>query len=85
MRDKIAAFHAAMDYISNGATSMKLDLDADNVKEEELTVAEIRAVATDAEKLSEFNDKLYEWLDEVQGEVFTQKHAKFYLVIKVTE
>jgi hypothetical protein len=62
----------------------KLDLDAFNVKEEELTVAEIRDVSHDAEKLSELNDKLYEWLDKAQGEVFTEKHKEFYLVIKVT-
>jgi len=57
----------------------RLDLDADNVKEETLTVAQIRA---DDDALA---SKVYEWLDEVQGEVFTQKHAKFYLVIKVTK
>jgi hypothetical protein len=56
----------------------KLDLDAHNVKEEELTVAEIRA---DDEALV---DKVYGWLDEAQGEVFTEKHKEFYLVIKVT-
>jgi len=56
----------------------KLDLDADNVKEEELTVTEIRA---DDEALVE---KVYGWLDIAQGEVFTEKHKHFYLVIKVT-
>ncbi len=57
----------------------RLDLDADNVKEETLTVAEIRA---DDDSLAE---KIYGWLDIVQGEVYTEKHKAFYLVIKVTE
>jgi hypothetical protein len=56
----------------------KLDLDADNVKEEELTVAEIRAMD------NELDEKVQGWLDEAQGEVFTEKHKHFYLVIKVT-
>lgn len=57
---------------------MRLDLDADNVKEEELTVAEIRSMS------AELTEKVEGWLDEVQGEVFTEKHKEFYLVIKVT-
>jgi len=57
---------------------MKLDLDADNVQEEELTVAEIRAMD------SELTEKMEGWLDNAQGEVFTEKHKHFYLVIKVT-
>jgi len=44
---------------------MKLDLDADNVQEEELTVAEIRAMD------SELTEKMEGWLDNAQGEVFT--------------
>jgi hypothetical protein len=55
-----------------------LNLDADNVKEEELTVAEIRAMD------SALTEKMEGWLDEAQGEVFTEKHKHFYLVIKVT-
>ena len=55
-----------------------LNLDADNVKEEELTVAEIRAMD------SALTEKMEGWLDEAQGEVFTGKHKHFYLVIKVT-
>jgi hypothetical protein len=58
---------------------MKLDLDNVNVKEEILTVDEIRA---DDEALQA---KLYGWLDEAQGEVFTGNHDKFYLVIEVTK
>lgn len=57
---------------------MRLDLDADNVKEEEVTVAEIRSESDD------WQEKLYGWLDVVQGEVYQQKHKEFYLVIKVT-
>lgn len=57
----------------------KLDLDADNVQEETLTVTEIRADDEVA-----LVDKVSGWLDTVQGEVFTGKHKEFYLVIKVT-
>jgi hypothetical protein len=56
----------------------KLDLDADNVKEEELSVTDIRAMD------NELDEKVQGWLDEAQGEVFTNKHKEFYLVIKVT-
>lgn len=56
----------------------KLDLDADNVKEENLTVNEIRAMD------SELTEKMEGWLDEVQGEVHGQNHKEFWLVIKVT-
>ncbi len=56
----------------------KLDLDADNVTEETLTVDEIRAMD------SELTEKVEGWLDEAQGQVFTEKHKEFYLVIKVT-
>lgn len=56
----------------------RLDLDADNVKEETLTVAEIREMS------SELDEKVEGWLDEVQAEVFTEKHKEFYLVIKIT-
>jgi hypothetical protein len=62
----------------------RLDLDDANVKEESLTVDEIRKSFNDANALSELNDKLFEWLDEAQGDVFTEKHKHFYLVIKVT-
>jgi hypothetical protein len=58
----------------------RLDLDADNVKEESLTVTEIRAMD------SVLTEKMEGWLDEVQGEVFGgTRHKEFYLVIKVTE
>jgi hypothetical protein len=57
----------------------KLDLDADNVQEETLTVTEIRADDEVA-----LVDKVSGWLDNAQGQVFTEKHKEFYLVIKVT-
>jgi hypothetical protein len=62
----------------------RLDLDDANVKEESLTVYEIRNSFNDANALSELNDKLFEWLDEAQGGVFIDKHKEYYLVIKVT-
>jgi hypothetical protein len=55
-----------------------LNLDNDNVQEEILTVAEIRA---DDEDLQE---KIYGWLDNVQGKVFTGEHKTAYLVIEIT-
>ena len=63
----------------------KLDLDNANVKEESLTVDEIRNSFDDANALSELNDKLGGWLDEAQGDVFSGKHDTFYLVIEITK
>ena len=81
MRNKIAAFHAAMDYIANGATEMSstLNLNMPNVKEVALTVDEIRAMD------SELTEKMEGWLDEAQGDVFSGKHDTFYLVIEITK
>lgn len=56
----------------------RLDLDADNVKEETLTVTEIRAMDSD------LTEKMESWLDIVQGEVYDEKHKEYYLVIKIT-
>lgn len=64
---------------------MKLDLENDNVFVQELTIDEVRKSATDAEALSELNDKLYEWLDEAQGPVFVGEQTKTYLVIELTK
>ena len=57
----------------------KLDLDNANVKEESLTVDEIRAMD------SELTEKMEGWLDEAQGDVFSGKHDTFYLVIEITK
>ena len=54
-----------------------LNLEADNVAEHELSVAEIRAMD---EALTE---KVETWLDEAQGPVFTGEREASYLVIKV--
>jgi hypothetical protein len=62
-----------------------LNLNAPNIFEQSLTVDEIRNASNDADKLSELNDKLYEWLDEAQGPVFTNEHKVTYLVIEVTK
>lgn len=60
---------------------MMLNLNDPNVKEEELTVEEIRADGEDDDAL---RDKVYEWLDAAQGDVFSGKHQKVYLVIEIT-
>jgi hypothetical protein len=59
--------------------SSTLNLNMPNVKEQSLTVDEIRA---DDDALAE---KVYEWLDEAQGDVYSNKHDKVYLVIEVTK
>lgn len=56
-----------------------LNLNNPNVKEEDLTVDEIR------DDTDELRDKIYGWLDEVQGDVSAGKHETAYLVIKVTK
>ena len=61
---------------------MKLDLNVPNVKEQELSVEEIRSAVKDDTAL---NEKIYGWLDEAQGDVFSGKHNKVYLVIEITK
>jgi hypothetical protein len=56
----------------------KLNLNAPNVTEQELSVTEIRE--SDNEELW---DKVYGWLDEAQGQVFSGERTTVYLVIKV--
>jgi hypothetical protein len=55
-----------------------LNLNASDVYEKELTVDEIRADTDDLLL------KVTQWLDEAQGDVFTGKHSKVYLVIEVS-
>jgi hypothetical protein len=59
--------------------SSTLNLNMPNVKEQSLTVDEIRA------NDDELIEKVYEWLDEAQGDVYSNKHDKVYLVIEVTK
>jgi hypothetical protein len=59
--------------------SSTLNLNMPNVIEQSLTVDEIRA------NDDELTEKVYEWLDEAQGDVYSNKHDKVYLVIEVTK
>jgi hypothetical protein len=56
-----------------------LDLDTPEVMEKSLTVEEIRA---DDEALHE---KLGQWLDEAQGDVFSGERKVVHLVIEITK
>jgi hypothetical protein len=57
---------------------VKFDINNPNVKEAEVTVAEIRAMDSD------LTEKMEGWLDEAQGAVFGGTYDHYYLVIKVT-
>jgi hypothetical protein len=63
----------------------KLNLEDDNVQEETLTVSEIRAPTVGPDNDDALQEKVYGWLDQAQGDVFTGKHDKVYLVITITK
>lgn len=55
---------------------MKIDLEASNILYREMSVDVIR---------DDFDtDEVYSWLDEAQGEVFSGKQKKMYVVIEVS-
>jgi hypothetical protein len=67
--------------------SYTLNLNMPNVKEQSLTVDEIRAAMDneDMQVLIALHEKIEQWLDEAQGDVYSNKHDKVYLVIEVTK